>query len=382
MHTLHITNDYSGSTVYMNLIKELDNLGIEQIVYTPVKSADRIDRNKVGLSTEKSRIIYSYILNLTWDRLFYRKKIEKILRDIESKVNMSQISIIHAHTWYSDGGVAYLLSKKYNIPYIVAVRSSDITVFYKYLLHQRAFGRQILERSKQVIAISAAYLPVIQNLKALSSISDSLKNKLQVLANGVNSFWIDNSIEKKKKLDYNNHTNIIYIGQFIKRKKITQLQEAVIKLNHSKNTNVKLHIVGGGGDCHDEVINNISDYPDFFEYHGKVFDKEKLKNIINSCDIFAMPSSSETFGLVYVEALLQGLPILYTKGEGIDGFYDENIGEKVSKSASVGEIKEKLDIMITNIDSYVIPTELIKKNHDWRLIAKTYENIYLKFANK
>ena len=33
-----------------------------------------------------------------------------------------------------------------------------------------------------------------------------------------------------------------------------------------------------------------------------------------------MPSTGETFGLVYIEALSQSLPIIYTKGDGVYGF--------------------------------------------------------------
>ena len=36
-----------------------------------------------------------------------------------------------------------------------------------------------------------------------------------------------------------------------------------------------------------------------------------------------MTSFYETFGLVYAEAMSQGLPIIYTEGQGIDGFYEE-----------------------------------------------------------
>ena len=116
MMILHITNDYSGSTVYKNLVGELDNLGLSQIVYNPIKEESRVGKNKIELNVKGSEIIYSHILNKTTDRIFYKQKIKKILKDIKSKVDFSKIKMIHAHTWYSDGGVAYLLSKKYNIP--------------------------------------------------------------------------------------------------------------------------------------------------------------------------------------------------------------------------------------------------------------------------
>src|SRR5690554_7048126 len=103
---LHITNDYSGSTVYKNLVGELDNLGISQIVYNPIKEVNRINKNNIDLEVNDSEIIYSHILNKTTDRIFYRRKIKKILKDIESKVDLTKVRFIHAHTWYSDGGVA------------------------------------------------------------------------------------------------------------------------------------------------------------------------------------------------------------------------------------------------------------------------------------
>src|SRR5690554_5919786 len=151
MAILHIINYFSGSTVYKNLIGALDTLGVEQIVYCPVKEVGNIGKNEINLDIKKSKIVYSYILNKFMDRIFYEKKIRKLLKDIESKIDISKITFIHAHTWYSDGGVAYLLHKKYNIPYIVATRNTDYQIFQKYFIHQRSFGANILDCAQNVI---------------------------------------------------------------------------------------------------------------------------------------------------------------------------------------------------------------------------------------
>src|SRR5690554_5735910 len=148
---LHITNDYSGSTVYMNLIRELDNLGIQQIVYNPIREQNRIEKNAIKFKTKGSKIIYRPILNYHIDRFFYPCKIIKIVKDIQNQVDLTGVDSIHAHTWYSDGGVAYELSKKYNIPYIVTIRNSDLNVFQKYLFHERSYGRKFLERAEKGI---------------------------------------------------------------------------------------------------------------------------------------------------------------------------------------------------------------------------------------
>ena len=41
-------------------------------------------------------------------------------------------------------------------------------------------------------------------------------------------------------------------------------------------------------------------------------------------DLFIMPSLNETFGLVFIEALTQNLPIIYTIHEGVYGYFEDN----------------------------------------------------------
>lgn len=374
---LHIANDYAGSTVYMNLVRELDNLAVEQIVYTPIRGTNNVGKNAIEFASDKSEVIYSSILNWHIDRVFYPYKIFKILKDIQRKVDFSQINFIHAHTWYSDGGVAYFLSKKYNIPFITTIRSTDLNTFYKKMVYLRPFGRKVLEHAKSIILISASSKTKLLQLRSLKRSRDKLKNKLVTLPNGVDPYWIDNAVVAKGlKLKASSTVGLIYVGTFIKRKKLLEIQYAVIELNKKARQNkVHLHIVGGGGASETEVAELINQYEEHFTYHGKIYDKTELANLYHTADIFVMPSLSETFGLVYVEAMLQGLPILYTANEGIDGFYPESIGEKV-QTPTVQEIGEKLSVMIENLNGYSIPTEALKQNHDWAEIAKQYLSIY------
>lgn len=210
--------------------------------------------------------------------------------------------MIHAHTWYSDGGVAYLLSKKYNIPYIVTIRNSDLNVFQKYLIHERLFGRKILENAKNVILIAASYKKRVIELLSLYKIKNSLLSKLQIIPNGVDAYWINNALEKKTKIE-NKIFNILFIGKFNRGKNVLALQKAISEIN-KKEKRVHLHLIGGGGNVHTEVLKQVNLYKEIMTYHGKIFDLSKLKEHFENADIFAMPSKHETFGLVYVEAML------------------------------------------------------------------------------
>lgn len=59
--------------------------------------------------------------------------------------------------------------------------------------------------------------------------------------------------------------------------------------------------------------------------------------------------------------MLQSLPILYIANEGIDGFYSDDIGEKVQKSR-IDEISEKLIRMMESLSNYKVPTAELKKS--------------------
>lgn len=366
---LHISNDYSGSTVYKNLISELDNKGIQQIIYTPVKSATSIGRNKVALNVEGSSLIYSNILNKHVDRVFFKYKVNKILRDVESKVDIDNIMCIHAHTWYSNGAVAFELYKKYNIPYIIAIRNTDLNLFWK-LPYLKSYGLKILQSASKVILISEAYK---NRLLSDETIANFIKDKCIVLPNGVDKFWLENSA-KVRSVNKTDVINILYVGNFNSGKNVENLIKAVLLLN-GKYGNLKLSLVGGAGSSHKRVLKLIDKNPHTLKYYGKVMDKEKLLSIYRNHQIFAMPSKGETFGLVYIEALLQGLPVLYTKGEGIDGLYGSEIGEAVGNS-SIQEIEFKLTRLIENYDKYDYNIEQIKTNHNWGEIADKYINLY------
>lgn len=370
---LHIANDYSGSTVYMNMVMELDNLSIPQIVYNPIRDTNRIGKNNIELHTANSQIVYSLILSNYTDRVFYRNKVHKIVQDIEEKIDLSKISYIHAHTWYSDGGAAYLLSLKYNIPYIVAIRNTDINLFFKYFIHERQFGKKILLNAKKIITISEVYKERILQHKSLSSIKSIIESKLIVIPNGVDEFWINNKIDFIKRSNLE-QSKLLYIGKFDKGKNVVNLIKAVKKINQNSDTKLSLTLVGGGGNDETNVSELIAS-DSSINFEGKIFDKSVLLEIYKNHDFFVMPSKAETFGLVYVEAMLLGLPILYTANEGIDGFYKENIGEKIL-SCDVIEIEKKIKRMLIHQKEYTIPTDKLITNHNWKNIVQEYKKLY------
>lgn len=369
---LHLANDYSGSKVYKNLISSLDFNGLSQIVYTAVRDQRLIERNEIKFEKCYSKVIYSNILN-NYTRLNFNYKIKKIYEDICIKIDLDKINLIHAHTWYSDGAIAYEIYKKYKIPYIVTIRNTDLNLFFRYMLHLRNYAVKILLNAKQIIFISPIYKKRLFENIIFKQNRDYLIHKSEILPNGIDNFWIQNLKNRRDKI--HSPAELIYIGNFNKGKNVLGLINAVELLN-KKNINCHLNIVGGGGNQFSKVLKRIYK-SSIITYHGKISNKKTLEKIFMKCDIFTMPSHKETFGLVYIEALSQGIPVLYTKNEGIYGYYDGLIGEPVI-SGSVNSIAEGLSKLIKNYENYLFDPSDIVKNHNWDSISKKYLKIYEK----
>ena len=115
------------------------------------------------------------------------------------------------------------------------------------------------------------------------------------------------------------------------------------------------------------------------KYKGKVYDKEEISKIMKSCAMFAMPSITETFGLVYIESLSQNLPVVYTEGQGIDGLFDNPVGLAVNPY-STASIAEAIKAILANHDAY--SNRVVEfRDFDWRLIAQKYKGIYTDICN-
>ena len=146
---LHLCSAYILSDLYKELIESLDKLNINQAIYIPIKRKQ--DYNKRILNNLNNTIfIYSKVFN-NIDRIFYTRKINKILYDIKNKINFDNINLIHAHTLFSMGGIALKLKKEKNIDYIVAVRNTDINIFFRYFFYLREIGIEILKESRKII---------------------------------------------------------------------------------------------------------------------------------------------------------------------------------------------------------------------------------------
>ena len=372
MKVLHINNGYCDSKVHVNLTKELDNIGLEQIVYCPVRNIDHIDKNRFeGQNTE---FVYSLCIK-PWYRYVYHYKQWRLYTDLKSKIDLSQVRYIHAHTLFSDGGLAYRAFKEFGIKYSVAIRNTDVNEYIRLLRHTYSIGRKILLNADRIIFISSGIKKNFEQTSFIRPILNAVKDKFIVIPNGIDWFW-------HKHIDRNPRTgyNILYVGDFSANKNVVRLSQAVIALREETAfKNLRLFIVGGevvgGNRKNDGKTQHIIDlHPEAITALGKIYDKERLLEVMRSCSMFAMTSIFETFGLVYIEALSQNLPVIYSKGQGIDGMFDSSVGIGVN-ALSVEETKNAIKEILSHHEHYNNGAVVFKK-FQWDTIAQKYLAIY------
>ena len=368
LKVLHINSYYICSQLHQNMIEELDKF-VNNSIFVPAeygyKSVVNCNKNVKITECFKKR-----------HRFIFRYKQKRILKSIQNSYDIEKFDLIHSYTLFTDGNVAYQLYKKYKIPYVVAVRNTDVNVFFKYMVILRKRGINILKNASAIFFLSDVYKQTVINKYVPNNLKNEILNKCYVIPNGIDSFWLKNLFTDKKVLDdkikciKDRSLKIVYAGDINKNKNVTSTCKAVEMLRDNE-WNIEFYVAGRIKDkkIFDSISNKIT-------YLG-MLNKNDLISIYRKSHLFVMPSFTETFGLVYAEAISQGLPVIYTKGQGFDKQFDEGIVGYHIDPNDIIDIKDKI---LNIIESYEKITNNISSNallFSWKDIAYKYYNIYM-----
>jgi glycosyltransferase involved in cell wall biosynthesis len=373
MRVLHLCTYYIGSKLYSQLFKELSKGNITQEVFIPIRKKEHEGINRLPEGFSSINYYYSNIIK-KYHKIFYYTKINKQLSEIERLIDdISNINFIHAHTLFSDGGTAYKLHKKYGNRYLVTVRNTDINFFFKYGLHLRRFMIKVLMSADSIVFLSHSYkLYLLSKLPA--SVVSKIESKCYVIPNGIDDFWFkyDYSMRTPKE----NLISLLFIGKLEKNKNVEAVIESCSLLN-KRGYNTFLHVIGSGSN-ESELRNLVERYRlgDKVKFHGFIKDKQQIAKIIDNCDVFVMPSIRETFGLSYIESMSRGLPVIYTKGQGIDGYFEDG---EVGFPVDPHNIEMIVEYVLKIMGNYEqISSRAFEKSRqfNWSRIANHFYSIY------
>jgi len=278
--------------------------------------------------------------------------------------------IIHAHCCVWAGYAAMKLSEQIGIPYVV---TEHATLFQ---LHRDEISekndkviRKIFQKAARVICVSGAFAKLIE----------SYRPDIDVVGNVVNcdAFVPRADSEKHRGIRF---LTVCYMEEEAQLYKkgidiLIQAWTEVVK----KYTDVKL-VIGGGGSAKTKVEQWVEEHgiSKYVEFTGAL-DRKQVIQEMQSCDCFVLPSRYETFGVVYVEAMACGKPVIAVANGGPDDFVKPFNGFLIEPD--VKELVQAFYEMIGHLTrgNYYQEEKIsnyIKSKFSYEAIAEQLEAIY------
>jgi len=127
---------------------------------------------------------------------------------------------------------------------------------------------------------------------------------------------LDNS--QSPKVTHNGMISVFHLKNY-RRKNFATLAQAMTQLD--RDGAPRLDVIGGGGGSELSACNRIARSRDSIRLLGSK-SRAEVRIALNAASGFVLPSRRETFGLVFIEALFAGTPIIYPEGTAVDGLFD------------------------------------------------------------
>lgn len=376
---LHLSFDYAESysennigkstTVIADFIKSVSEFS-ENYVISLARNPNPFHQEIREIKRNHLHIIswglpYSILIKYSMNLIF--KKILRLPQNISLKLD--KINIIHAHKLTFEGFVGYFISKYLNKKLIISIRQTDFSVL-KIRKDLLPFVRQILKYSSKIFII-APYMKIhLKQILGSDFFLNFVEPKLVYMPNVVElSRFIFSPSEKQGNL-----LTISWLDKkAVKRKNLYSLFKAMSQID---NKMICLDLIGSGN-----YERKVRKWATKLGLSGRVnflgfIPNERIGEYIRRSKALLLPSLSETFGVVYVEALACGTPILYSKNTGFDGLFD-GVGVAVNPK-SVDDIKQGIITILKNNDFFRKNITKLNEQNALHIFSKEHiKNIYL-----
>lgn len=206
-----------------------------------------------------------------------------------------------------------------------------------------------------------------------------------------NGFWINNESVNDKNLNIENikskQNYITAVGRIGDKNKNIEILIEAFKRIYNEIPNWKLYLVGEMTDEFSNYLESVKEkYPDISKRiikKGYISDLELLDSIYRQSKIFCMTSISESFGLVFVEAIKNGCYIVSSDVLAAKDIVNEGKNGTIFKSNDLDELTKLLRYSCDNYDTLCDPKKISEFAYDNFSWIKICENIYkyLGFVN-
>lgn len=307
----------------------------------------------------------------------YREIFAKGILQLYEKycIEIGRPDIIHAHCCVWAGYAAMRLSQKTGVPYVITEHATLFELHRDQIRKSNdCYIRQAFEKAAKVICVSRAFAKLISEYKN--------SNDIEVIGNVVDfAQFKPCACESHQEMRFLTVCYMNTVDQ-LKKKGIDILLKAWKDFSTKYNT-AKLFI-GGGGQAAQKAIEWCRAYGilDSVSFLGSL-NRDQVASYIQQCDCFVLPSRYETFGVVYVEAMACGKPVIAAANGGPDDFVKAFNGMLIAPNDVVG-LQHALEQMYgryKKYDSDMIRT-FVQNQFSEQAISQQLEQTYQQVIGK
>jgi glycogen synthase len=289
-------------------------------------------------------------------------------KQVKDLVTKFRADVIHVHCVWP--GVRYALdvAKAFGLPVVVTLHGEltmDATGLYQKSRYARDMLRRALAESRRVTAVSAHTL-----LEAKAFAGDSLMSNAIVIPNGV-----DTEEFEHQQPYFHPRPFVLAMGRLVEQKGFDLLLRAWKAL---RLEGIDLLIAGEGSQrtALEELSRSLA-IDDSVVLLGRA-NRKTVAALYAGCMCFVLPSRQEPFGIVLLEAMASGAPIVATHVGGVAEVVEDDVSA-VLVQASVDGLKVGLRRILTND---VLRRRLALEGRErvkrftWSAITRKYVEIY------
>ena len=290
-----------------------------------------------------------------------------------------KFDVIHAHDWL----VAYsakTLKESYKIPIVTTIhatesgRNSGIHDEVQRYINDSEW--LLTYESTEVIVNSNFMKNDLQRLFGLPY------EKINVIPNGIslNNFsGVEKDYDFRRKYAMDNEKIILYVGRLVYEKGIQHLIGAMPKILANYH-DAKLVICGKGG-----MIDELRQETRNLGIENKVYfagycDSKTVQKMYKCADIAVFPSTYEPFGIVALEAMLAGIPIVVSDVGGLNEIVEHGVTGMKSYAGNSNSISDSVLSLLfdaklcDNVSKNAV--KKVKELYNWNKIAQDTHYVY------
>jgi glycosyltransferase involved in cell wall biosynthesis len=232
-----------------------------------------------------------------------------IFRDVRSRG--VAVDAVHAHKLTIEGLAARRLARRLGCPYVCTVRGNTDQKYLRAKPEKIGSYRTLLRDAAAVLTTT----PWIE--RYLEAKLGLPPGRCELLPTITESDSFMSPVPGNGRLATAFHLNAWRL------KGMPNLLAALRRLE-DEGAGLALDVIGGGSEADTAALRGAIDR---HRLSGRVIlrgpvEHARMQEALNGYSGFVLPTLRETFGMVYLEALFSGVPILYSRDRGIDGFFD------------------------------------------------------------